>query len=86
MEYSVDGVKEFNTKDFFEHKELFEELAENKLRTPCLSGCSDSRVVPNLITKTVPGELFMIRNVVILCHIIEAPRLFLQQLLQLNMP
>jgi carbonic anhydrase len=63
MENLFDGVKEFNSKDYFEHKELFEELGRKQNPHTLFIGCSDSRLVPNLITKTLPGELFVIRNV-----------------------
>ncbi|MFZ1291552.1 MAG: carbonic anhydrase [Melioribacteraceae bacterium] len=63
MENLFDGVKEFNSKDFFEHKNLFEELSKKQNPHTLFIGCSDSRIVPSLITKTLPGELFVIRNI-----------------------
>jgi carbonic anhydrase len=58
-----DGVKEFNANDFRDHKELFNDIGRIQKPHTLFIGCSDSRVVPNLITKTLPGELFMIRNI-----------------------
>ncbi len=63
MEYLFDGVKEFNNNDFFEYKELFEKISRNQTPHTLFIGCSDSRVVPNLITKALPGDLFVIRNI-----------------------
>ena len=63
MEYLFDGVKEFNSTDFLEHKELFENLSKKQTPHTLFIGCSDSRIVPNLITKTLPGDLFVIRNI-----------------------
>lgn len=63
MEYLFDGVKEFNSGDFLEHKDLFKSLSKKQSPHTLFIGCSDSRLVPNLITKSVPGELFVIRNV-----------------------
>ena len=63
MEYLFDGVKEFNSGDFLEHKDLFKSLSKKQNPHTLFIGCSDSRLVPNLITKSVPGELFVIRNV-----------------------
>jgi len=63
MEYLFDGVREFNTKDYLEYKNLFRNLSRRQAPHTLFIGCSDSRVVPNLITKTLPGELFVIRNI-----------------------
>ena len=58
-----EGVKEFSEKDYPEHRELFQELGRGQKPHTLFIGCSDSRVVPNLITRTLPGELFMVRNI-----------------------
>ncbi len=59
----VAGAVRFMERDFAEHKELFERLAGGQSPHTLFVGCSDSRVVPNLITQTLPGELFIVRNI-----------------------
>jgi len=58
-----DGVLQFKEEDFESHKELFEELKEEQNPHTFYIGCSDSRIIPNLITKTLPGEVFVLRNI-----------------------
>jgi len=62
-DYLFDGVKEFNSTDYLEHRELFERIGRGQNPHTLFIGCSDSRIVPNLITKTLPGELFVVRNI-----------------------
>ncbi|WP_456480608.1 carbonic anhydrase [Nautilia sp.] len=57
------GVLNFKKGDFENHKELFQELKEGQKPHTFYIGCSDSRIVPNLITKTMPGEVFVVRNI-----------------------
>ena len=59
----INGAVKFMEEDFLEHKELFERLGNKQSPHTLFIGCSDSRVVPNLITNTLPGELFVVRNI-----------------------
>lgn len=58
-----DGVIRFRENDFEANREHFENLGREQNPHTLFIGCSDSRVVPSLITQTMPGELFIIRNI-----------------------
>ena len=59
----LSGHREFREKFDSEH-EVFLRLAEEGQNPKVLwIGCSDSRVVPELITGADPGELFDVRNI-----------------------
>jgi len=59
----IEGIVKFRREDFEKEKEFFQGLKEGQKPHTFYVGCSDSRVVPNLITKTLPGELFVVRNI-----------------------
>lgn len=64
MQKLAKGVHSFQSGYFATHRQLFEQLATAGQRPETMFiTCSDSRVVPNLITNAAPGELFLIRNV-----------------------
>jgi len=59
----IDGYKRFREEYVADH-EVFDRLAEEGQHPKVLwVGCSDSRVVPELITGADPGELFDVRNI-----------------------
>ncbi|MDX2107197.1 MAG: carbonic anhydrase [Candidatus Melainabacteria bacterium] len=62
MKRLTKGIHEFRSKEFLSQKELFERLAKKQAPDALFITCSDSRIVPNLITQTDPGDLFIIRN------------------------
>jgi carbonic anhydrase len=63
MDRLFKGYMQFRRDDFESHRQLFLELGRTQQPHTLFVGCSDSRVVPNLITSTHPGELFIVRNV-----------------------
>ncbi|PLX84931.1 MAG: carbonic anhydrase [Desulfuromonas sp.] len=63
MEKLFRGITKFQLEDFEAHRDLFKKLGRTQQPHTLFIGCSDSRVVPNLITKTHPGELFTVRNI-----------------------
>jgi len=62
MEHLVRGIADFQTHVFPQQKALFAQLASSQSPEVLLLTCADSRIDPNLITQTKPGDLFICRN------------------------
>ncbi|WP_406388403.1 carbonic anhydrase [Streptomyces sp. NBC_00211] len=58
----VEGLAHFQQDVFPAKAELFARLATTHRPHTLFVGCSDARVVPELITQREPGELFVIRT------------------------
>ena len=63
MKSIVEGVRSFRKECFKEHEELFKILAHGQTPRYLFITCSDSRIVPNMLTGLGPGDMFAIRNV-----------------------
>lgn len=57
------GVEKFKNDMHASYGSLFKKLADSQSPHTLFITCSDSRIDPNLITSTHPGELFIVRNV-----------------------
>jgi len=62
MKKIIQGVHSFQTNYLTTHREMFELLSQGQHPRVLFITCSDSRIDPNLITQTEPGEMFIIRN------------------------
>ena len=62
MQKLVEGVHSFQKDVFDPQRKFFERLADGQKPLALFITCSDSRINPNLMTQTRPGELFIMRN------------------------
>lgn len=57
-------LRDFHADYFPRHQQRFQDLVAHGQHPKTLFiGCSDSRVVPYLLTGSEPGDLFIVRNV-----------------------
>ncbi len=63
MKKLFDGIINFQENEFLKYKDHFTSLERKQEPHTLFIGCSDSRIDPALITKTLPGELFIVRNI-----------------------
>ncbi len=62
MDSLVQGYELFRAEVFPQQRPLFEKLATGQQPEALFLTCSDSRVVPDMILQTRPGDLFICRN------------------------
>ncbi len=62
MQRLVDGLHKFQRGVFNSQKSLYQKLVNGQKPLALFITCADSRIDPNLLTQTQPGELFVLRN------------------------
>ena len=63
MEQIIDGVARFRSQVYPAQRSLYQRLAAHGQQPKAMViSCSDSRVVPEIITQSDPGEMFVCRN------------------------
>ena len=62
MRRLIDGALRFQREIYGARPEMFRQLGEAQTPFAIFIACSDSRVVPELLTGREPGDIFVIRN------------------------
>lgn len=62
MQKLISGIHRFQDDVFAARRDFFEGLVGGQRPQALFVGCSDSRMVPDLICQADPGDLFVVRN------------------------
>src|SRR5947209_2458196 len=62
MQKLIQGIHRFQQETFRPLQGLFEQLSRGQNPETLFITCSDSRIDPNLLTRSKPGDLFILRN------------------------
>jgi len=62
MENLVRGIHQFQATHFKDNQEFFARLSQGQQPDTLLITCSDSRIAPDLLMQTQPGDIFTLRN------------------------
>jgi carbonic anhydrase len=62
MQKLIQGIHQFQQETFRPLQGLFEQLSKGQNPETLFITCSDSRIDPNLLTRSKPGDLFILRN------------------------
>lgn len=63
MKKLLKGIHTFQESYFKKEEDFFRRLSKKQTPEVLFITCSDSRVDPNLVTQSRPGDLFIVRNV-----------------------
>lgn len=62
MEKLIKGIHRFKADVFSAHRDFFGQLVDGQRPQALFITCSDSRIVPDMVCQTDPGDLFVLRN------------------------